>query len=343
MRHDVWAVLISDVHFHINTLPLASFALSEALLTAEQLNVPLIIAGDLNDTKSILQAKCVNAILGILREKKQDTRVIVLVGNHDLLNEKGEDHSLHFLDDLCDVVRHPIYHGGLGLWLIPYQTDVERIRFCLAGEVLPGSTVIMHQGVMGAHMGEYVVDKTSLPPETFADYRVISGHYHRAQDIKCGRPRKGAVGLFSYIGTPYSVTFAEAHDGPKGFQLLLKNGLLEQVPLDLRKHVIEEVDLEGLDIFLNTATFPRPEDLFWLKVHGPASELDKLNKKELGMRIQGHENFKLDKIYTDAEKQSIVEIESMPQDRILDQLIDDSEETVERKAFLKTLWREILT
>jgi hypothetical protein len=188
-------------------------------------------------------------------------------------------------------------------------------------------------------MGEYLVDKTSIESEALADFRVISGHYHRTQDIKCGRPRKNAVGLFTYIGTPYSITFAEANDGPKGIQLLLTNGLLEQVPLGLRKHVSVErtykdvMDpIEGLEA----------HDLLWLKVHGPASELDQLSKKEIGRALIGHENFKLDKIYSEATKQSIVEVAKLPDDKVLDTLIDDSEETAKQKTYLKSLWREVL-
>lgn len=349
MRNDVRCVLISDIHFNINTLDLASSSLKAAMLKSAELKVPLVIAGDLNDTKSIMRAECVNAIISILSEKRDGQRIVVIVGNHDLINEKSKEDSLHFLDNLVEVVRAPRYDSELDAWLIPYQSDLDFLRALLADRVCldEGDTLIMHQGVQGAFMGEYVVDKTSIESEALADFRVISGHYHRMQDIKTGRPRKGAVGLFSYIGTPYSITFAEANDGPKGIQLLLTNGLLEQVPLGLRKHVIiettveilEQAEFHGADPF----ELPNKNDLFWLKVHGPASELDRLSKKQIGLRFIGHENFKLDKIYDEAVKQTIVEIEKLPDDEVLDRLIDDSEETKTQKKFLKTLWREVLS
>jgi hypothetical protein len=88
----------------------------------------------------------------------------------------------------------------------------------------------MHQGFKGAFMGEYVVDKTSIDPSEVADYNVITGHYHRRQKI----------GTVQYIGTPYTITFAEAHDPEKGYQLLLEDGSLRFVPLNLRRHIIVE-------------------------------------------------------------------------------------------------------
>lgn len=341
MRNDVKCVLISDVHFSLNTLELASTALTKALLTAQELKVPLVVAGDLHDTKALMRAECVNKIIRIFQYASPETRIIVLVGNHDLINEKGdaESHALHFLGDLVEVVQSPVYDRHLDAWLVPYFSDSDKLQAFL-NTVPKGSTLIMHQGVQSAFMGEYVVDKSSLPKEAFADFRVISGHYHRAQDIKCGRPRKGAVGLFSYIGTPYSITFAEAHDGPKGIQLLLNSGLLEQVPLDLRKHFI--VERTASDV-MDTIPDLGSNDLLWLKVSGPASLLDKLDKKKIGMQHLGHESFKLDLIYDESEQLESEQIDKLTDEQVLDKLIDESEETIPQQTYLKSLWREVLS
>jgi hypothetical protein len=334
------AVLISDVHFNINTLGLASVALTHALAHAEELDVPLIIAGDLNDTKAVLRAECANTLVDILGRASDKVRVLVLIGNHDLINEKAKEHSLNFLAPYCEIVAAPRYDRELDLWLVPYQSNLEELQGILK-VIKPGSTVIMHQGIMSAAMGEYTVDKSSITPEELAPFCVISGHYHMLQTIITDGKKHATnygVGTANYIGTPYSVTYAEANDGPKGFRVLHDSGVLTQVETRLRKHVKVERAVEDV---LDPIEGLKPTDLLWFKVHGPASELDKLSKKQLGLHHLGHQNFKFDKDYAEAEA-VVIEDKTFTDAQMLDMLVDESEETSTAKVYLKALWRDIL-
>jgi DNA repair exonuclease SbcCD nuclease subunit len=260
----------------------------------------------------------------------------VITGNHDMLNEKGSAHALNFLAPYVSVVSRPVSVHGIGQ-LLPYFNDSDALKAVLA-EIPPGSTIIMHQGVQTAYLGHYVQDKTSLPKEAFADFRVISGHYHRAQDIVCGRPRKGAVGLFSYIGNPYSLSFGEASDGPKGFQILGDDGLLTQVPTNLRKHV--KLSNGTQEPLLGANTKINPGDLVWIQVTAPASELASINKKELGLRLGIGSNYRLDLIKTDVEAPKAT-TEAQSEAELLDALIDALPETDAQKKTLKSLWRDL--
>jgi hypothetical protein len=320
------AVLISDIHFNVHTREIATAALRDALEEADEMGVPLIIAGDLNDTKAILRAECANAIITAF-EDYEDVRKIILVGNHDLVNEKGTEHSLNFLRPYADVVQAPVFENSLGLWLIPYQSNSDDLKVQLS--VLPkGAIAIMHQGFKGAAMGEYVVDKTSIDPAEVAHLRVISGHYHKHQTI----------GTVTYIGTPYTITFAEANDGVKGILVLFSDGSFDRIGLKLRQHIIvERTPATVLD--------PIPDlsqgDLLWMKVEGPATELQKLNKKEIGLKHLGHQNFKLDKIYSEVRALHD-DVEKLSDDQVFDRVIDDSDESPKQKSFLKQLWRELM-
>lgn len=327
------AVLISDLHFTLATLELASDALKQAQRRAVKLEVPLIIAGDTLDAKAIIRGEVANRLIEIFR-LEPDLETYILVGNHDLINEKGSEHSLNFLKAYCSVIQAPVKVRGL--YLVPYMSDSLKMQEFLSS-IPKGETLIMHTGVQTAFMGHYVTDKSSLPKEAFADFRVISGHYHRAQDIKCGRPRKGAVGLFSYIGTPYTTSFSEYADGPKGFQVLYDDGLMKLIPTNLRKHVIlERTFSEGI----NHGEPLSPNDLLWLKVSGTYQELESLNKHKIGMALLGHSNFKLEKIYTDAAKTE-AETEKYTGEELMDKLIDNTAESANDKAALKKLWREL--
>lgn len=330
------AVITSDVHYNVNTLPLAHASTTMALKEAEKHQVPLVIAGDLLDTKAIIRGECANALITLFSAAK--TKVFILVGNHSLLNEKGKDHALHFLSPYAEIISSPKQVSSLG-WLLPYFNSSSELTRVLS--VIPkNSRLIMHQGVIGAEMGHYVKDSTSLPQEAFADFRVISGHYHKAQDIKCGRPRKGAIGLFSYIGNPYTLSFAEANDGSKGFRVLYDDGTLGFVPTNLRKHVIIDTSIDCLENLFDEA--PGENDLVWLKVRGPYSELEKLKKADVA-KVLGLKNFKLDKIPNDSQRLETSDVKNVTAEQMMDKVIDATPEATEHKTALKSLWREIVS
>lgn len=339
--NDRWsvAVLISDIHYSLSTLSLADSAMRQAIDKAAEERTPLIVAGDLHDTKAIIRGECAKVMIETFKyAETQGVECIVLVGNHDLINEKSLDNSLEFLAPYVTLIKVLEYHADF--YFIPYQASTEAFEVAL-NRIRPGNTIIMHQGVTGASSGEYLYDKSAISKELLSRYRVISGHYHKAQDIKCGPPRKGAVGLMSYIGSPYSVTYAEANDGPKGFQVLYNDGILEQVPTNLRKHVIIEATLNGNELSGESREFA-PGDLIWVKLKGTSLELDKIKKHKVATALGiNHNSFKLDKIVTDAPKLLDKEVEKLDNGQILDMLIDKSQESEQKKTELKALWRSL--
>ena len=334
------AVLGSDIHYALSTLPLADAATKQMVAKANELGIPLVIAGDLHDTKSLHRAECQEAMLSTLREAKQDP--LILVGNHDRRNEKAPEHALHFLEGVAHLITRPCTwdRGALRATLIPYQHDPEEFKKAASQS---NSLVICHQGIIGADMGHYVQDKSALCKEDVADFRVVSGHYHRRQDIKCGRPRKGAIGLFSYIGNPYTLTFAEAKDPPKGFQILMDDGTLEFVPTNLRKHIVMQFSVDDLESGKELhPELPRMNDLVWIKLSGTRSQLAALSKKDLGDRLFSPGfDYRLDKTPIDAEV-SETKVEGLSNFEAMDSVIEDASETAEQKVELRRLYRELL-
>lgn len=334
------AVLISDVHYNVQNLHLADTAMRMAIDKAAKLKVQLIVAGDMHDTKANLRGECVNAIIKTF-QYAEDNKVscVVLIGNHDLINEKSIAHSLEFLVPQAIVIDEPTAYNGL--FFIPYQADPEKFKQWL-GLAARGTPVICHQGVHGSDMGEYVQDKSAVHKDIFEGRRVLSGHYHRAQTFKCVD-----TGVFSYIGTPYTITFAEANDGPKGFQVLYDDGSLEQVSTDLRKHVIREYTTEDIAQGLtgraeDNSFYTPPGDLVWVKVKGPTLELDKITKNIIAKQTGIEGSFKLDKIPTDTPTKVVENIDKKTNPELFDMLIDSSQESCDSKKALKQLWRHIL-
>ncbi len=337
------AVLLSDVHYHVNTLRLADFSMRAAIDKAAALGVPLVIAGDLLDQKAIIRGEVAKALIATLEyAKKRNVKVIVLVGNHDKINEKGKDHSLEFIRPWATVVdetRAATELGSTWIVFVPYQSTVEAMREQIA-MIEPGSLIIMHQGVLGAFMGEYAVDKSSIDPAELAPFAVISGHYHRAQTIETDGKKHHmyhGVGTFNYIGTPYSITFAEANDGPKGYRILRADGSMESVPLGLRKHVTLELKAEELE--METDQLAAPGDLVWVKLSGSCAALDRIKKRDVVALFPRAASVKLDKYPTDTARPD-AQAEKMTKSELMDLLIQKSDEP--DKKGLKTLWRELM-
>lgn len=338
------AVLISDVHYNVHTLLLADAAMRQAIAKANELEVPLIVAGDLHDTKANMRAECMNAMLETFRLRSYEC--FILRGNHDQINEKSKEHALNFLETLgCEVVDKPFsmdlteYGDHFQVYLVPYYSDVKELRAYLI-TIPKGSTIIMHQGLQGSESGEYIQDKSALTYDDVKDFRVISGHYHKRQDIKTGRPQKGAVGLFSYIGNPYTLGFGEANDPPKGFQILMDDGTLEFIRTGLRDHVIVEgkfVDESKLEFDLKK--IPELGDPLWVKIRGTKEQLMKV-KKEHVVKVLELQDFRLDLIPTDTTTNQEHIKSDMSQAEVLDILIDSLAATSDdQKTRLKQLWR----
>lgn len=327
------AVLISDIHFTPQTLEIASEAFLQAQDMASGLEVPLIVCGDTLDTKDIMRAQCVNRIIELVKDAR-DLSHYFLVGNHDMLNEKGNGHSLNFLHHIhnCSAVGKPeVRHSHKGdLLFIPYQSSPEAFAEIVKGKQ---EIIIAHQGIQGADMGHYIQDKTSVSPTQLSGSRIISGHYHKRQDIELPNG-----GLWSYVGNPYTLSFGEAKDPEKGFQIFMQDGSLEFVPTNLRRHKIIEMTLEETAYKLPTV---RIDDIIWLKVTGPYIDLEKLNKKTLGEKLFGHSNFRFDKIPTDSP---MIEVSSISESKtdLLNQLIDGTDESLDNKNAMKLLAKELI-
>lgn len=333
------AVLISDIHYSLNTLALADASMRKAIAKANKLNVPLIVAGDLHDTKANMRAECVNAMIATFNLCEETT--LIMVGNHDKINEKSDhnEHSLHFLRQQKNLVINQsasFRHIMNGLYLIPYHSDVDELRAYLR-TIPKGSTLIMHQGLQSSNMGDYVQDKSAITKEDVAGFRVISGHYHTRQIIDL--PDNGK---WDYIGNPYSLSFGEANDPPKGFQVLMNDGSLEFVPTNLRKHVVIEYDLEtGNSMWSSGPVYSGSGryDEVWIKVRGTKEQLAKFDKAEW-TELHGLKRYRLDLIPEDTN--TTPPQKSLVKGELLDSLINSLSNTSEtRKERLKKTWKDL--
>jgi len=338
------AVLISDVHYNINTLPLADKAMRMAINKANELSVPLIVAGDLHDTKANLRGECVNAMIETFSLLENDA--FILRGNHDSINEKSQENALSFLEKRDREVEwddesyktnitvinkgarftNVIACKGNSLWLIPYQHDINQLKIELK-KVEKDAVVIMHQGLTGSNMGDYIQDKSAITVNDVAGLRVISGHYHNRQTIDLPDG-----GTWDYIGNPYTLSFGEANDPPKGFQILYDDGSLEFVPTNLRKHGVITAIMTNNILYTEGAGNVKDGDLVWVKC------FDKTPRQVIQDRT-GIKEFKL--TYEGKTEVKVIQPKNLTQTEILDSIINNLDKSETDKARLTNLWRSL--
>lgn len=340
-------VIAGDIHYSLSNLEVADKATRMAINKANELGVPFIANGDTTDGKALLRAECVNALIETF--KTASITPYVNIGNHCKIHSKGTTHALNFLSPYATIIDTPQFIPALNVYMLPYMDDVEELRAVLR-DISKGSTIIMHQGLNSSNMGHYIQDHSALDPSDLAGFRTILSHYHARQDIRCSG--EGLVGLASFIGAPYTVTYGESSDLPKGFQVLYDDGSLEFIPTNLRKHITIDayinppwMEYPGEDVFtMGAREGIGPEDLVWVKVHGPSDKFHKFPKSWIKNGNLGFsQDFRLDLIPTDTEVDRSTPVpKEMPQAELLDSLIDSLTNTnTERKERLKKLWKDL--
>lgn len=328
------AVLISDVHYNLSTLETADKAVRLAISKANDLCVPLIVCGDLHDTKANIRGECIKAMLDTFSTCNYTP--IIIRGNHDSINEKSTEHSLEFLSHIAriaSVAKRPSEWLLSGWTLIPYFHDNNELRQYLS-TLAPNSKIIMHQGVLGSASGEYFHDRSALSKEDLAGHRVISGHYHERQTISIP-----VGGMLDYLGNPYTLNFGETSHPPKGMHILYENGDLEFVDLGLRRHRI--VELDGIDDQPNIKV--NDNDIIMVKLKDTAANLKLITKTSIAEKLNIKNDYRLDLITTD---QKVVKTENhakLDNKDLLDSMIESLSSTdSETKGRVKDLWKLLI-
>lgn len=179
--------------------------------------------GDLWDNRTMLPLKILHKIKRPIFDEMYSRKIKfhTLVGNHDAqMKESIESNTSELL--LGEYSNVSVYKTptmvkvdkNVTFDMIPWicvenRDEVEKFikrknngDFCLGHFEIAGAS--MYRGIQG-HGG--------LPTDTFGRYEgVYSGHFHTRSNVEIGETGK----LIQYVGTPYEITWMDAHD-PRGF------------------------------------------------------------------------------------------------------------------------------
>jgi hypothetical protein len=126
--------------------------------------------------------------LGDLKERRPQTEMKLLVGNHDMANRKGDIHAQVFHDTNTVVKPGETIHwidDGLEVFGLGYTNDPDVIKqFLEYAHNQGGGMLLMHQGVRGVPLSSGWVLDEALTPEMIPDNcRAFTGHYHYHQAV----------------------------------------------------------------------------------------------------------------------------------------------------------------
>ena len=195
---------VGDLHVKASNLATIDLLKSKILNVVDQTNPDTVVfLGDLSDSHEKIHTLALNAISDLLKEVAVRSRVVALIGNHDILNASlFLDPNAHPFKTLgsgnrITIVDRPLLEGGI--LYVPY-VPVGRFEEAIAGVDLHlVDLVFAHQEFVGCRFNgkESVVGDHWTHP-----IKVVSGHIHEKQQ----------VGQVYYTGTPYQTNFGESAD-----------------------------------------------------------------------------------------------------------------------------------
>jgi len=211
INEDVSALVIGDPHFKVANIRETDAMVEAITRVARERNPDIIIVlGDVLDRHETIHVSPLTRAIKFLGRLREIAPTYVLIGNHDLKNNRqflSDEHpfcALKYWGNNMTIVDTTtmIHIKGKMFVLVPY---VPPGRFIEALNVCPGweraICIFGHQEFKGAQMGAIVSTEGDDWPLTYPN--VVTGHIHDYQE-----PQVNIL----YTGTPIQHAFGDRHD-----------------------------------------------------------------------------------------------------------------------------------
>lgn len=331
------AVLITDKHLTKDTIDEVESSVLQTISVCKELGVSVVF--DLGDHFTSRQSQELETILkfkefvGLFG--RNGIYYVTIPGNHDKVDQTIDDSWVDVVENV-EGEFHNFKSGGTILLgdvlfhLLPYyKEDVYMEKLCeLELDKRLKNVLLTHCGLDGVLNNDNISKESRLKKDLFKQFdKVFIGHYHNRTNV--GKD-------ILYIGSTDQRSFGE--DEFKGCTVLYDDLTSKQIQFEFKKY--KKVVVKDLSCLEKLAKqYKNSEDNIRFEIHGSATEISKINKKELnsiGIDVEFVDTELLIINDADESKRTI----SMDKKGILEGFIEYCElKGIERNKYVKVIKR----
>lgn len=272
--NDLSVLVIGDPHFKIsNVRDTDGMVESIVKICIERAPDLIVVLGDILDRHENVHISPLTRAVNFLELLMRIAPTYVLIGNHDLKNNRqflSDEHpfnALKYWGDNMTVVDTTISSDfkGYKLTFVPYVPPgrfIEALDQCDGWE--SSTCIFAHQEFKGAKMGAILSTEGDYWPLT--NPYVVSGHIHDYQELQTN---------ILYVGTPLQHAFGDKHDKTISFFKFFQSQKLYHERIDLglpKKHIVRILCSEV------STYIPRPNCQLKIIIKGSSAEIKAIMK-----------------------------------------------------------------
>ena len=262
-------ILCGDFHMLLGRLEDARLALNRIYeeIKARKPRYAMF-SGDQTHTFAVVRVEILsewNRFIQMVNEGT-DTKLLFIVGNHDLAGAKGGAHSMEVFRNRAIIVDNqesPIQLEP-GVYCLPFIRSKEKFESICAG-IPPQTTLICHNSFNGARFENGFYDPDGADPACVKHLsQVIPGHIHESQEI----------GNIWFLGTPYQFGYDDAGK-QKGiyYGFLSPKGFENQDLIDLGLPEFHVIQAQTILELLERLPAPVAQDYYKFEAVGTVEEI----------------------------------------------------------------------
>lgn len=230
----VTVVSVGDPHFKVSNVRETTLMV-EAIVNFARSKSPtfIVVMGDVLDRHESIHVSPLTRAINFLSQLRAIAPTYVLIGNHDLKNNRqflSDEHpftALKYWDNMYIVDKTiKLDIRGQTFTFVPYVPPgrlEEALDIIPREEWMRSSDIYAHQEIKGAKMGAIVSTEGDEWPLTYP--HVTSGHIHDYQE-----PQPNVI----YVGTPIQHAFGDRHDKTISYFTYYPDKTFDHERIDLR-------------------------------------------------------------------------------------------------------------